>query len=165
MRRHHESGFSLVEVVLALGILAGVLIAIAGLFIIGGRQVKSGRSSSEALAAAKEITEEMNGWAYTQLWSNFGYNGAATTYTVDCRTNTANALCTGWQAQILPKLGAGAYSTIKLDAVVPASGTGANFYDTTTNSVLTKSVRVTVTVNWREVTGRTRSVQVVTTRN
>ena len=89
MRRHDARGFSLVEVVLALGILAGVLISIAGLFIIGGRQVKSGRTSSEALAQAKEITEEMNGWGYTQLWTNFGYDGTATTYTVDCRTNTS----------------------------------------------------------------------------
>ena len=51
MRRRDEKGFSLIEVVIALGLLAGVLIAIAGLFILGGRSVKSGRTSSEALAA------------------------------------------------------------------------------------------------------------------
>ena len=50
MRRRGDSGFSLVEVVIAMALLAGVLIAISGLFIIGGAQVKSGRKSTEALA-------------------------------------------------------------------------------------------------------------------
>ena len=46
MIRQREQGFSLVEVILALGILAGVLISIAGLFIMGSKQVKSGRTST-----------------------------------------------------------------------------------------------------------------------
>ena len=92
--RRNERGFSLVEIVVALGLLAFVLISIAGLFIIGGKQIKSGRTSSEAMALAREIHEEMNAWGYTQLWSVFGYNGQAATYTVDTRTNAA---CTAWQ--------------------------------------------------------------------
>jgi prepilin-type N-terminal cleavage/methylation domain-containing protein len=88
MSRRDQRGFSLIEVVIALGLLAGVLIAIAGLFILGGKSVKSGRTSSEALAAGKEIVEEMNAWGYSQLWSNFGLAGTATTYTVDTQTCT-----------------------------------------------------------------------------
>ena len=160
-----QRGFSLVEVVIALGLLAGVLIAIGGLFIIGGRQVKSGRTSSEALAAAKEIQEEMDGWGFAQLWSNYGYNGAATTYTVDCRSNTANNLCPTWQNTIRTKLGTTAYATVTIDSVTPATGSAPNFVDTSTNTITGKNVRVTVTVNWTEVNGRNRSAQVVTTRN
>jgi type II secretory pathway component PulJ len=52
MRGRKETGFSLVEVVIALGLLAGVLITISGLFVMGAKQVKSGRASSEALAVA-----------------------------------------------------------------------------------------------------------------
>jgi type II secretory pathway pseudopilin PulG len=165
MQRTGQHGFSLVEVVIALGLLAGVLIAIGGLFIIGGRQVKSGRTSSEALAAAKEIQEEMAGWGFAQLWSNFGYNGAATTYTVDCRSNTANNLCPTWENTIRTKLGTTAYATLKIDSVTPATGSAPNFFDTSTNNILARNVRVTVTVNWTEVNGRNRSTQVVTTRN
>lgn len=165
MRNPGQRGFSLIEVVIALGLLAGVLIAIGGLFIIGGRQVKSGRTSSEALAAAKDIQEEMNGWGFSQLWSNFGYDGAATTYTVDCRTNTANNLCPTWQSTIQSKLGTTAYATLKIDSVTPATGSAPNFADTSTNTITAKNVRVTVTVNWTEVSGRNRSTQVLTTRN
>ena len=43
-------GFSLAEVVVALGLLASVLLSIAGLVVMGARQLHGGRSSSEALA-------------------------------------------------------------------------------------------------------------------
>jgi type II secretory pathway pseudopilin PulG len=161
MRQRNERGFSLVEVVVALGLLAGVLIAIAGLFIIGGKQVKSGRTSSEALALAREIQEEMNAFGYTQLWSYFGYNGQAATYTVDTRTNGA---CTAWQTTLATKLGSSAYANIKLDSVANAAGTTTNFADAS-GSILAKTVRVSVTVNWSELPGRPRSVTVGTTKN
>lgn len=67
MRGRDERGFSLVEVIIALGLLAGVLVTISGLFVVGTKQVKSGRTSSEALAVAKEIQEDMYGWGYSQL--------------------------------------------------------------------------------------------------
>jgi type II secretory pathway pseudopilin PulG len=157
----NERGFSLVEVVVALGLLAGVLISIAGLFIIGGKQVKSGRTSSEALALAREIQEEMNGFGYTQLWSYFGYDGQANTYTVDTRTNGA---CTAWQTTLRTKLGNSAYANIKLDSVANAAGATTNFADAA-GSILAKTVRVAVTVSWTEVPGRPRSVTVGTTKN
>jgi Tfp pilus assembly protein PilV len=161
MKRRNERGFSLIEVVIALGLLAGVLISIAGLFIIGGRQVKSGRTSSEAVALAKEIHEEMNAWGYTQIWSMFGYDGQATTYTVDTRTN---ATCTAWQNTLRAKLGSSAYANVKLDSVANAAGTTSNFADASGN-VLAKTVRVSVTVNWTEMPARPRTVTVGTTKN
>ena len=163
MRRSNEAGFSLIEVVIALGLLAGVLIAIGGLFILGGKSVKSGRTSSEALAMGKEIVEEMNGWGFTQLWENFGYDGQAATYTVD--TNTcATSDCTSWQTALVGKLGSSAHATIKIDSVTQGAGAPPNFQDAG-GAVTTKNVRLTVSVLWTQVTGRNRSVQVVTSRN
>ena len=160
MRRRNQEGFSLIEVVIALGLLAGVLIAIAGLFVLGGKSVKSGRTSSEALASAREIMEEMNGWGYTQLWGNFGLNGAATTYTVDTATCTT-ADCTSWQGTLRSKLGSTAHATIKLDSVAQGVTAPSNF----NNTANCKNVRVTVNVLWTQVTGRNRQVSVVTNRN
>ena len=162
MRRRNQEGFSLIEVVIALGLLAGVLIAIAGLFILGGKSVKSGRTSSEALATAKEIVEEMNGWGYTQLWGNFGFNGAATTYTVDTATCVTTD-CTSWQSTLRSKLGTTAHATIKLDSVAQGASAVPNFV--TGGAVTAKNVRVTVNVLWTQVTGRNRQVAVVTSRN
>lgn len=163
MRRRGERGFSLVEVVIALGLLAGVLIAIGGLFVLGGRSVKSGRTSSEALTAGKEIIEEMNSWAFTQLWQNFGLAGTAATYTVDTKT-CVTADCTAWQAALVAKLGPTAHATIKLDSVYQTGFATPNFEDGA-GTVLAKNVRVTVSVVWTQLTGRNRQVAVVTTRN
>jgi len=163
MRRRDERGFSLVEVVIALGLLAGVMIAIAGLFVLGGRSVKSGRTSSEALAAGKEIVEEMNAWGFSQLWVNFGYDGEAKTYTTDTKTCTT-ADCTGWQTALVAKLGPTAHATIKTDSVAQASLAVPDFEDGS-GGVLAKNVRVTVNVFWTQVPGRSRQVSVVTTRN
>jgi len=163
MRRRDERGFSLVEVVIALGLLAGVMIAIAGLFVLGGRSVKSGRTSSEALAAGKEIVEEMNAWGFSQLWANFGLAGTAKTYTVDTKTCTTTD-CTGWQSALVAKLGPSVHATIKLDSVAQGSLTVPDFVDGG-GAVTAKNVRVTVNVLWTQVPGRARQVSVVTTRN
>ena len=161
MRRRGEAGFSLVEVILALGLLAGVLIAISGLFVVGAKQVKSGRTSSEAVAVSKEIQEDIYGWGYAQLWRTFGYDGQAVSYTVDTRSCGA---CTDWQTTLAAKLGPSAHATIEIDSVANAAGTTSNFADASGN-ILAKTVRVSVTVSWTEVPGRARSVTVGTTRN
>jgi Tfp pilus assembly protein PilV len=153
----------LVEVVIAMALLAGVMIAIAGLFVLGGRSVKSGRTSSEALAAGKEIVEEMNVWAFAQLWQNFGFAGTAKTYTADTSTCTTTD-CTAWQTALVAKLGPSAHATIKLDSVAQAALTAPDFEDGA-GTVTAKNVRLTVNVLWSQVPGRNRQVSVVTTRN
>jgi type II secretory pathway pseudopilin PulG len=161
MRRASERGFSLVETILALGLLAGVMITISGLFIVGAKQVRSGRASSEALAVATEIHEEMYGWGYSQLWRMFGYDGQAGNYDLDTRTCSA---CGGWQSTLAAKLGPSAYANIGVAAVANAIGVVDNFADAFGN-VRARTIRVSVTVHWTEISGRQRSVTVGTTRN
>lgn len=60
--RSDERGFSLLEVILALGMLAAVLVSTTGLLVMGSYQTKSGRTASEALSVARTILEEMQGW-------------------------------------------------------------------------------------------------------
>ena len=161
MASRGERGFSLVEVIIALGLLAGVLITISGLFVVGAKQVKSGRTSSEALAVAREIEEVMHGWGYAQIWTTFGFDGRATTYTVDTRSSTP---CAAWQTTLTTKLGPSAYANIKLDSVANAVGTVQDFADGS-GAILAKAVRVSVTVHWTEVPGRERSVTLGTVRD
>ena len=166
MRRTDASGFSLIEVVIALGMLDAVLLSIGGLFVIGSRTVRSGRASSESMAMAKKISEDMGGWGFTQLWGNFGLSGSGqTTYTIDCRTNTANGFCPGWQTTIQGELGTTAYSTITLTSVTDAAGNTPVFVDAATGATKARNVRVLITVFWTEITGRTRNIQLDTTRN
>jgi len=103
--RAASGGFSLVEVVIALGILGGVLVSIAGLFVIGSRQVQSGRDASEALAVARTIVEEMQGWGFTQTYRVFEDSGCLPASSAACTFDSrSNAFAGKWQARLDEKL-------------------------------------------------------------
>src|SRR6186713_400326 len=136
--RRNEHGFSLIEVVVALALLAGVLISIAGMFVIGARQVESGRESTEALSVARGIVEQINKWGFHQTYELFGADGSAATYTFDTRTIT-DPPTTGmakWQPMLAEKI-PGSYATISVSSLGPG-----------TPPVLsaTRAMRVVVTV-------------------
>ena len=144
-------GFSLVEVIVALGLLSGVLISISGLFVVGDRLVKSGRSHSIALAVGHEIMEEMDGWAFDALCGTFGLSGSSADYTVDTRSSSYGAK---WQAELDAEL-AEAYALVRLQSVTDG-GTPPAIGDA-------EAVRITVTVHWSEGL-RVRSVELATVR-
>lgn len=156
MRRRDERGFSLVELVLALGLMAGVLISIAGLFSLGGRQIKSGRASSAALASGKLIVEEMNGWAFRQTYELLGFDGTQNTYTLDTRTNT-NEFAVKWGDSVRRALGPSAYVTVVVSSLAKTGTPPA------LNDNATRSIRVVVNVRWNEL-ARPRSATVATVR-
>jgi len=150
--RSRESGFSLAEVVIALGLLAGVLVAVAGLFTIGGKQVRSGKTATAALASARGILEEMDRWGFRQTYGLYGLDGSAASATIDTRTN---AYAQKWQPGIEGDLGNGAYGTIQLQSLA-GSGTPPAMN-------VARSIRVSVTVHWEEG-ARDRTVVLGTVR-
>jgi Tfp pilus assembly protein PilV len=145
-----ERGFSLAEVVVALGLLAGVLVSMAGLLVVGNRLVRSGRASSEGLVVARAILEEMDSWSFSRNWEAFSScDPSAPICTVNSGLDAAAA---EWQAQLDRTL-VGARALIVVQALgepPPAlRETGA--------------LRLTVTVSWIEGT-RARRVQLATVR-
>jgi len=133
-----ERGFSLIEVVLSLGLLAGVLISMTWLFVLGSHHAKSGRTASEALSVARTIIEETQGWGYNQTYLNYGLNGSAASYSVDSRTNSYAAK---WQTLLNEKL-LNSYALIELESLVPTGTPPA--LDSA------DAIGVTVTVVWFE---------------
>ena len=138
MTRRRSAGFSLVEVVVALGLLAGVLISISGLFALASRQLDGGRNHSLALAVARDILEEMDGWSYRQVYTGLGSDGSSATLTVDSRVAGPAAK---WQAQLAEEL-VGCHAEIQLDSIVD-SGAPPALRDA-------HAIRVQVTVYWTE---------------
>jgi type II secretory pathway pseudopilin PulG len=156
--RDGARGFSLIEVVVALGLLAGVLISIAGLFVIGGRQVKAGRSSTEALSVARGIVEQMNKWGFRQTYELFGVDGTDTTYTIDTRaiTDPPTTGMAKWQPLLEDKI-PGAWGEIEVESLAdPALGALPALEDA-------KAIRVIVTIHWAEGL-RQREIQLATVR-
>lgn len=112
-----EAGMTLVEVLIAVGILAGVLVSVASLFVLGGQRVKSGRELTEATTIASDIMESLNSAGYEQLSTLFPTCAGTTGCTV--RTDVDSYASAQWQATISGSLYKG-YGEITL---TPVGGT------------------------------------------
>ena len=146
--RNGERGFSLVEVVIAIGVLAGVLLSICSMFILGGRQLKGGKTMTEATALAHDIMETFDKLSFASMYTTFGAAATDTTKSVSS-TGSSNPI-TPWQTEIARKLEGGS-ATARLDQVG-----GTNF-----GSAI--GIKMTVTVSWNEL-GRAQSVTLSTIR-
>ena len=71
LTRRNEAGYNLVEVLLAMAMLGVVTISIFTLFFMGRRNVFSGRQTSQAIAIATEVIEDLQPLNRQML-----YNGA-----------------------------------------------------------------------------------------
>lgn len=147
----NEKGFNLVEVIIAIALLAGVLLSIAGLFTYGGRFVKSGKEMTEALSIAQDIHEELEKLSYRQLYTEFGCSGTGTSCTAD---TINNSYAQQWQPEIDEKLNEGK-ATIVLEPV------GGSTSPPTFSSG--RGIRMSVTVEWKENT-RQREVKLASMR-
>jgi type II secretory pathway pseudopilin PulG len=145
-----EQGFSLIEVVIAIGVLAGVLLSIASMFILGGRQVKTGKTLTEATALAQGLMEQFDKESYNSLYLNLGAVATDTTRTV--LSTSIGSPIQSWQTEIARKLNSG-LASVRIDAMGPSA---PNFGSAA-------GIKVTVTLNWNEL-GRQHSVAMSTVR-
>lgn len=136
-------GFSLAEVVVALGVLASVLISVAGLLVVGSRLVRNGRGTSEALSVARDLMEEMQGWGYRQTFSVLGCNEAMEL----CQVEPDDPPLTPWRDQVRALLHDGE-ARVRVQSLEPGVSLGD-----------AQAVRVTVLVSWRQ-DQRTREIRV-----
>ncbi len=109
-RRPAEAGMTLVEVVLALGLMASVLISVASLFILGGQRVKGSRNMTQGMAIASNVMEDLYDYGINIMPTTFpdccpGGCAAATGCTV--ASNSDAFLQSRWLPTIEKELGQG----------------------------------------------------------
>ena len=161
-----EHGYSLVECLVAGGLLAGVLLSITGLFAVGSNSVKSGREMTKATAIANAAMEQVLAWPYDKV---YGFAGAVPgDQTKDWNTDMANpawagspddvadwtASANGWRDDIRAQLAKGIlrYRVEGIARLPAALDPGL------TTFLNAEFVRVTVTVEWTEKGNRRREV-------
>lgn len=112
-----EGGYSLIEVLAAAALLSGVLLAIMGMFVYGGRSVNSGKLMTKATGLATDVLEEFRDLSFTQTYlviEDGGTIATDTSYTWNSKTNTPNypadaayvAMLQSWKTNVeqgLPK--------------------------------------------------------------
>ena len=151
-----EAGFNLIEVIVALALLAVVMLSISGLFAQGSHQIKAGKEMTEALAKGTDIFEDIHALSYRRTWQAFGASGTDTSLTADTRTNT---FAQRWQADIEEALWNG-YALITVTPLgvdtLTAGCTAANFQ-------CGLGMRLEVTMHWEE-RGQAKQLPLATMR-
>jgi Tfp pilus assembly protein PilV len=145
-----ERGFNLIEVTIAIGVLAAVLLSIASMFILGGREVKNGKTITEATTLCQDLMEQFDKESFTALWTNLG--AASTDVTRTVLSTATGSPVAAWQTEIARKLNNGV-ALVRIDAMGPG----------TPNFGAATGIKVTVTLSWNEL-GRAHNVALSTVR-
>lgn len=145
-----DAGFSFVEVIIAIGVLAGVLVAISSMFLMGGRQVKVGKTMTEATTLCHDIMEAFDTKSFTALYVDMGAATTDTTRTVF--SNVSGSPIESWGTEIRRKLEGGVASV-----TLTPMGPGTPTFGSATG------IRINVNLTWSEL-GRQQTVRLSTTR-
>ncbi len=99
---------TLVEILIALGLMASVLISVASLFILGGQRVKGSRNMTQGMAIASNVMEDLYGFGMNIMPTTFpdccpGGCAASTGCTVSSASDAF--LQSRWLPAIEEKLG------------------------------------------------------------
>ena len=78
MKKSNQAGYNLVEVMVAMGLLATVLVSIVALFVMGRRNVYSGKEMTAAVSMATRVSEDLSGMTVAEVYNAFGIDGTST---------------------------------------------------------------------------------------
>ena len=88
---HRQSGYSLIEVLVAMGIFGAVVMSIMTLFYMGRRNIYSGKKMSEAVSAGTKITEDLSGMTKQNIYDALKLDDTSTLGTVTIDAGQAAA--------------------------------------------------------------------------
>jgi Tfp pilus assembly protein PilV len=151
-----EQGYSLVEVLISLGLMTGVMVAVCSMFVLGGTYVKSGKQLTQATALGQDILEDINKQSYTGLYlllQGSSPDPNATSVTSDTRTSTSVADDL-WGSNIRSKL----YQGYAVVSMRPIGGTVS-----TPTFASGEAIRISVELGWKELR-RNRTVKLEAVR-
>jgi prepilin-type N-terminal cleavage/methylation domain-containing protein len=143
-------GLTLIEVVIAMALLAVSLVAVAGLFASGGRSLAGGGHLTQATAIATSILEETEALSFDGLLAAVGAGPSQSLATAD---SAVHPWAARFQPEIAARLGDG-HAVVTLAAFEPS---GASTF------AAARAVRVGVVIEWMEG-GRPRRAELQTVR-
>ncbi len=164
--RPADRGYSLIEVMIAAGILGGVLISISSMFIAGTQSVRSGRDMTRATTIASSAMEDVMTLPFDLVYSLTGADRSAetgvwdTTLPIPVLSGSAEdvflmtTLLDSWAEQVESELGSGEL-TYQVDGIVRLPSAGVEDLGSFNESTY---LRVRITVTWIESRGRNRHV-------
>jgi len=159
------AGYTLIEVLVAIGLIGSVVVVIANLLAVGARSVHSGRHMTKSVALGKTVMEDVLAWPYGRAWAQTGGAGSDTTatwstadanpaYTGSSDAAAMSATCDAWR-EAVSELPNGVLS-YRVDGIAALPDGGSDGQTLFTEARL---LRVIVLMTWTEAGGRARSAQ------
>ena len=149
------AGYSLIEVLAAAALLAGVLVSIMGMFAYGGQSVNAGKLMTKATSISNDVLEQFRQLSYRQAYNLIedGANPAVDTrYVWNSTNNLPNypddasyqAMLADWKSQVETQLPFG-QMTITIRGI---RDLGSNPPEET--FTVSRVLQIVVTIRWRE---------------
>lgn len=85
-----RKGYNLIEVLVAIALLAWVVLVVAGLFIWGQRGIYSGKQQTKAVALGQKIYEDLNSLEFPNKYAIFQATDGQSSKTITYKTTSAN---------------------------------------------------------------------------
>jgi prepilin-type N-terminal cleavage/methylation domain-containing protein len=184
--RRRQSGYNIVEVLIAMALLGVVTVSIVTLFFMGRRNVYAGKQMTKAISVGTRIEEDMSAMTLDDVLTNFGMTTTAatttssatvagTTYT-NCLlrdTNTINGTTdpNGWLTKWKALLPAAEITSPKITFVFmpravtrTVAGTSTTFPETTPTFPDVPILRMRIVIEWKEG-ARARSIVMDNVKN
>ena len=151
-----QAGYSLIEVLAASALLAGVLLAIMGMFVFGGQNVNAGKLMTKASSIDGDVLEQFRKFSFKQAYqvlNDAGNPDVDTRYVWNSDTNLPNypsdpsyqAILADWKAQVEGGLPPGARMSITVRGL---QDLGANPPEEKLSK--TSILQIVVTVRWKQ---------------
>ncbi len=132
-----NKGYNLIEVLVAMALLAWVVLVVAGLFIYGQKGVYSGKQQTKAVAFGQKIYEDLASLSFENKYKIFqgtaGNSSIKTTYSTDTENPFSEStepmlfnIFNSWKRG-LEGLSPNAYIECTITAKKPKSGVNATF--------------------------------------
>ena len=170
MHSKGNRGYSLIEILIAIAILGSVIISILTLFVLGQKNIYSGKQMTYAVSSGTRVMEDLNTLSKSATLVAFGLNTATTGTTVTAggqsfansflrTTNTISSttdpsgFLQRWKDEIddNDKFNTGAVSIV----FTPTADSAANNPPRMTTGTV---IRMRVFVTWRETGRRERQI-------
>src|SRR5688500_10094610 len=120
--RRSDSGYNLVETLLAMAILGVILMSVVTLFFIGRRNVYSGKQMSAANAVAIRVLEDLSLMTATDVVDNFRLTQSALTDNTVAGVEYDNSILRDTDATISPTANDGAGYLSRWKGLVDSAG-------------------------------------------
>jgi prepilin-type N-terminal cleavage/methylation domain-containing protein len=159
MRR---SGYNLIEVLIAMALLAWVVLMISGLFIYGQRGVYSGKTQTKAVALCQKVYEDLKNLPdYAQKYQVFGAASGNANKTTNYTFTTTNPFTSGDVLYTVIEGWKSALNDISATSSMTATLTPKMAADTSQALVIGNNIFIQyqIQINWSEGM-RTRHVSV-----